>query len=69
MRHQDDPDAPPKASPLEILGAWLRIWTPPRDVVAVRADHPLALSEMPFAEVGTVAIAEVAAAPTMPHVP
>jgi len=32
MRHQDDPDAPPKASRLEILGAWLKIWTPPRDV-------------------------------------
>jgi hypothetical protein len=40
-----------------------------RDVVAVRADHPLALSEMPIAEVGTVAITEVAAAPTLPHVP
>lgn len=32
MRHRHDPDAPPKANPLEILGAWLRIWTPPRDV-------------------------------------
>ncbi len=32
MRDRHDPDAPPKANPLEILGAWLRIWTPPRDV-------------------------------------
>jgi hypothetical protein len=40
-----------------------------RDVVAVRADHPIALSEMPLAEVGTVARAEVAASPTLPHVP
>jgi MFS family permease len=40
-----------------------------RDVVALRADHPLAVSEVPVADVGTVALAEVAAAPTMPHVP
>jgi hypothetical protein len=26
-----DPDAP-RANPLEILGAWLHVWTPPRDV-------------------------------------
>jgi hypothetical protein len=32
MRHASDPDRPPKANPLEILGAWLRVWTPPRDV-------------------------------------
>ena len=31
-RADHDTDAPPKANPLEILGAWLRIWTPPRDV-------------------------------------
>ncbi len=31
-RAHHDADAPPKANPLEILGAWLRIWTPPRDV-------------------------------------
>lgn len=31
-RRATDPDAPPKANPLEILGAWLHIWTPPRDV-------------------------------------
>src|SRR5690349_19857253 len=30
-RRATDPDVP-KANPLEILGAWLRIWTPPRDV-------------------------------------
>ena len=40
-----------------------------RDVVALRADHPLAVSEVPVAGVGTVALAEVAAAPTLPHVP
>jgi hypothetical protein len=32
MRDDGDPDRPPKANPLEILGAWLRVWTPPRDV-------------------------------------
>jgi len=40
-----------------------------RDVVAFRADHPLAAIDVPVAEVGTVAMAEVAAAPTLPHVP
>jgi MFS family permease len=40
-----------------------------RDVVAVRADHPLAAIDVPIAEVGTVAMSEVAAAPTLPHVP
>ncbi len=40
-----------------------------RDVVAVRADHPLAAIDVPLAEVGTVAMPEVAAAPTLPHVP
>src|SRR5215207_3143505 len=40
-----------------------------RDVVALRADHPLAVSEVTVAGVGTVALAEVAAAPTLPHVP
>jgi hypothetical protein len=40
-----------------------------RDVVALRADHPLAVSDVPVADVGTVALAEVAAAPTLPHVP
>jgi hypothetical protein len=25
-------DGGPRANPLEILGAWLRVWTPPRDV-------------------------------------
>jgi hypothetical protein len=25
-------DGRPRANPLEILGAWLRVWTPPRDV-------------------------------------
>ena len=40
-----------------------------RDIVALRADHPLAAIDVPVAEVGTVAMAEVAAAPTMPHVP
>jgi MFS family permease len=53
-----------------IVGAVLwRLRRGTRDVVAVRADHPIALSEMPLAEVGTVARAEVAASPTMPHVP
>jgi hypothetical protein len=28
----DDGDGRPRAKPLEILGAWLRVWTPPRDV-------------------------------------
>jgi hypothetical protein len=32
MRRDHDPEGPPKANPLEILGAWLRVWTPPRDV-------------------------------------
>jgi hypothetical protein len=32
MSRASDPDRPPKANPLEILGAWLRVWTPPRDV-------------------------------------
>jgi hypothetical protein len=32
MRRDRDRDGPPKANPLEILGAWLRVWTPPRDV-------------------------------------
>jgi hypothetical protein len=32
MRRHRDPDGPPKANPLEILGAWLRVWTPPRGV-------------------------------------
>src|SRR5215211_7574066 len=32
MRRDRDPDQPPKANALEILGAWLRVWTPPRDV-------------------------------------
>jgi hypothetical protein len=32
MRRTGDPDRPPKAKPLEVLGAWLHIWTPPRDV-------------------------------------
>jgi MFS family permease len=40
-----------------------------RDVVAVRADHPIAASEIPVAAVGTVALAEVAAAPSLPDVP
>ena len=40
-----------------------------RDVVAFRADHPLAAIDVPVAEVGTVAMAEVTAAPTLPHVP
>jgi hypothetical protein len=31
MPRAEHPDAP-KANPLEILGAWLRVWTPPRDV-------------------------------------
>ena len=35
----------------------------------VRADHPLAAIDVPIAEVGTVAMSEVAAAPTLPHVP
>jgi MFS family permease len=53
-----------------LVGAALwRLRQGTRDVVAVRADHPIALSEMPLAEVGTVARAEVAASPTMPHVP
>jgi hypothetical protein len=32
MRREHDADGPPKANALEILGAWLRVWTPPRDV-------------------------------------
>jgi hypothetical protein len=32
MRHAGHPEQPPKANPLEVLGAWLRVWTPPRDV-------------------------------------
>jgi len=40
-----------------------------RDVVALRADHPLAVAEVPVAATGTVAIAEVAAAPSIPEVP
>jgi MFS family permease len=40
-----------------------------RDVVALRADHPLAAGDVPIAAVGTVAIAEVAAAPSLPEVP
>ena len=31
MPRADHPDAP-RANPLEILGAWLHVWTPPRDV-------------------------------------
>jgi MFS family permease len=40
-----------------------------RDIVAVRADHPLALVDVPVAAMGTVAIAEVAAAPSIPELP
>jgi MFS family permease len=40
-----------------------------RDVVAVRADHALAPSEVPVAAVGTVALPEIAAAPSIPQVP
>jgi MFS family permease len=40
-----------------------------RDVVAVRADHDWAVNEVPVAAVGTVAITEVAAAPSIPEVP
>ena len=40
-----------------------------RDVVALRADHPLAVGEVPVAAMGTVAIAEVVAAPSIPEVP
>ena len=32
MRRRDRDDEEPRASRWEILGAWLRIWTPPRDV-------------------------------------
>jgi hypothetical protein len=32
MPRTSDPDQPPKANVLEILGAWLGVWTPPRDV-------------------------------------
>ena len=37
-----------------------------RDIVAVRADHPLALAELPIADVGTMAIPEVVSAPSIP---
>jgi MFS family permease len=39
-----------------------------RDVVAVRADHALAASELPMAAMATVAVPEVAAAPSIPDV-
>ena len=32
MARGRDDDRPPKANPLETLGAWLHVWTPPRDV-------------------------------------
>jgi MFS family permease len=37
-----------------------------RVIVAVRADHPIALAELPIADVGTMAIPEVVAAPSLP---
>jgi MFS family permease len=39
-----------------------------REIVAVRADHALAAGELPVAAMATVAIAEVAAAPSIPDV-
>jgi MFS family permease len=39
-----------------------------RDIVAVRADHVLATSEVPVAAMATVALPEVAAAPSIPDV-
>ena len=50
-------------------GTWWVLRRGTRDVVALRADHPLAVIDVPLAEVGTVAMSEVAAAPTLPHVP
>jgi MFS family permease len=35
-----------------------------REVVAVRADHPLAMTEIPLAPLGSLAVAEAAATPT-----
>jgi predicted MFS family arabinose efflux permease len=48
-------------------GALWRLRQGMRDVVAVRADHPIALSELPIAAVGTIALPEVAAAPALPR--
>jgi MFS family permease len=50
-------------------GTFWRLRNSARDVVALRADHPLAVDQVPIAAVGTVAMAEVAAAPSLPEVP
>jgi MFS family permease len=38
-----------------------------RDIVAVRADHPIALTELQLADVATLALPEVTAAPSLPR--
>jgi MFS family permease len=40
-----------------------------RDVVAYRADHPVAIAEIPLAAIGTAALPEVAAAPSIHDIP
>jgi hypothetical protein len=64
MRHARHPDEPPKATALEVLGAWLRVWTPPRDVEI----PPVPWRRLAYLGAGLVVVAVIVALVVAPAI-